>query len=660
MNMYSHFVGDEFMKLSLGKKIIGGYLLVTVFTAILGLVGIYSINALSNSTNDLVDETLPSVTAILKIDSELEQMAVELRDLQTADLSDTEYAEINNNLTKIRGLYEQDMDEFTKHVVPGTKTAQLFDEYKVALSEWKNNNEKYESLRKELQMLDLGNPDHLRTDLEIFRGDHYKRQYDVQNMLTNGEEFEGGERDDQCNFGKWLINTKTNNANLNSAIETVKVTHKNFHDLIAQCKKEYKDGDKEKAIETANQLNVMINQFIDNVHLIRTEIVKGQDLLEEMHILFEKTCIPKQKAANSFVAKIVENELQHAQEQGNETKQTASFSTNFILIATGVIAILAIGFGLLLSTNITRPIFRVIDELNNSADQVDDAAVQVSSSSQQLAQGATEQAAGLEETSASIQDMAIMVKQNAENTQQANLLSSDTTKSAKNGTESMRRMNEAIGKIQASSEETSKIIKVIDEIAFQTNLLALNAAVEAARAGEAGKGFAVVAEEVRNLAMRSAEAARNTSYMIEESVGNANNGVEICKEVDKNLSEITESVEKVSGLLSEVDASCQEQTQSIGQISRSMVQMDRITQANAASAEEGASAAEELSAQAEQMKAVVANMMANISGTETMATTNTETMAPRREYGAMNIADGVYHEIAKKSPEQIELENSFV
>ena len=644
------------MKLSLGKKLIGGFVVVTLFTAILGGVGIYSINSLSVSTNMLVDDTLPSVTTIMKIESELENLVTVIENLKEPDLTSDEYHHMIENLAEIRKQYGEHFEEFSNLITPGSKTEELFSEYKAAIADWKVSNNKYEAMREELHELDLGNPEQLRTELEIFRGDHYKTQLRIAQLITKGTTFEGGDRDDQCNFGKWLINTTTDNPTMNSAIDEVKTVHKDFHDTVGQCKELYNSGDKEKALETAETLNGLVKDFEDKTDVIRKEIIKGQNHIRSMNKLLSTECASKQAKAKSIVAQIVENELEQASINENNTKQTASFSSKFILISTCVIAVLAIAFGVFLSVNITKPIFRVITDLNNNADQVEDAAGQVSTSSQQLAQGATEQAAGLEETSGSIQDMAVMVKQNAKNTQQANALASSTTKSAQNGTESMRKMNEAIGKIQASSEETSKIIKVIDEIAFQTNLLALNAAVEAARAGEAGKGFAVVAEEVRNLAMRSAEAARNTSYMIEESVGNSNNGVEICKEVDKNLVEITESVEKVAGLLNEVDSSCQEQTMSIEQISRAMIEMDKVTQSNAASSEEGASAAEELSAQAEQMKLVVGDLLATLSGQENTA----QVRSAADLYSGLTFSDDAFHEIAEKSPEQIALERTFV
>jgi len=210
--------------------------------------------------------------------------------------------------------------------------------------------------------------------------------------------------------------------------------------------------------------------------------------------------------------------------------------------------------------------------------------------------------------------MSSMTKQNADNAVQANSLAGEANQSATKGNEAMGRMSQAIGEIQKSADETAKIIKVIDEIAFQTNLLALNAAVEAARAGEAGKGFAVVAEEVRNLAMRSAEAAKNTASMIEESVKNSKNGVDIAGEVAKMLEEITDSSRKANELVGEIAAASQEQAQGIDQVNTAMAQMDKVTQQNAANAEESASASEELSAQAQQMNVMVNELVAIVGG----------------------------------------------
>ncbi len=239
------------------------------------------------------------------------------------------------------------------------------------------------------------------------------------------------------------------------------------------------------------------------------------------------------------------------------------------------------------------------------AEEVALASAQISNGSQNMAQGASEQASSLEEVSSSLQELSSMTRQNVATAKEAKNLTEGTRLAASKGVESMNRLSAAIGLIKSSSDDTAKIVKTIDEIAFQTNLLALNAAVEAARAGDAGKGFAVVAEEVRNLAMRSAEAAKNTALLIEEAVKNADSGVSLNEDVLKNLQAINGHIDKVGEMMAEIVAASEQQSQGIDQINTAIEQMNQVTQQNAANSEESASAAEELSSQAEEMRSMV-------------------------------------------------------
>jgi methyl-accepting chemotaxis protein len=263
---------------------------------------------------------------------------------------------------------------------------------------------------------------------------------------------------------------------------------------------------------------------------------------------------------------------------------------------------------------IVRPVIGIISEIEEASRQTSGAASQISDASHSLAEGASEQAAALEQTSASLEEMSSMTKRNAENARKANALAEEARGAADKGAGDMKAMSAAMEAIKVSSDDIAKIIKTIDEIAFQTNILALNAAVEAARAGEAGMGFAVVADEVRNLAARSAQAAKETAAKIEGAISKTGQGVEISSKVLQALNDIVSKVRQVDELVAEVATASHEQTQGITQISTAVSQMDKVTQSNAANAEESASAAEELNAQAEYLEQSVVKMLAFVGG----------------------------------------------
>jgi methyl-accepting chemotaxis protein len=255
--------------------------------------------------------------------------------------------------------------------------------------------------------------------------------------------------------------------------------------------------------------------------------------------------------------------------------------------------------------NITAHLSEILTEIGNSANQVEAGSRQISDGGQALAQGTTEQASAIQQLSASIDEVAEETKKNAQNANEANERTLDVRATAEAGNKQMGDMVNAMEEINESSNNISKIIKVIDDIAFQTNILALNAAVEAARAGQHGKGFAVVAEEVRTLAARSAEAARETTGLIEGSIDKVEAGTKIANDTADSLEGILKSVAKVTDLVSNIAMASNDQATSIAQITQGIEKVSQVVQTNSATAEESAAASEELSGQAELLKNMV-------------------------------------------------------
>lgn len=286
-----------------------------------------------------------------------------------------------------------------------------------------------------------------------------------------------------------------------------------------------------------------------------------------------------------------------------------------ILLSNIIVTVLII---LLVTFTIIREIVtsmdKVVYNLGVSAGEVSAASSQLEAASEKLAEGTTEQAASIQETSSTLEETASMVQQNRENTQQAAILAKQSKEFAQNSNVDVQKMMEAMEDLQKSSAEISKIIKVIDEIAFQTNILSLNAAVEAARAGDAGKGFAVVAEEVRSLAQRSAQAAKDTTIIIESNIAQSQRGVEMAKDVHRSVSDIDDQSRKVSELLDEIAVATDEQAQGVSQINKAVSQMEVVLSSNAATAEESASASKSLYDQTLNLNDIIGDLDRIVKG----------------------------------------------
>ncbi|MCC6221658.1 MAG: methyl-accepting chemotaxis protein [Deltaproteobacteria bacterium] len=348
-----------------------------------------------------------------------------------------------------------------------------------------------------------------------------------------------------------------------------------------------------------------------------------------------------------------------AKSKGHESTEKANASAkqiignnstlrNLSVVMIGVSLVVGVILSLWFARYLSNSIKHIMTRLSQGSDEVNAAANQVALSSQTLASGASEQAASLEETAASLEQVSSMVKQNSENAAHADTLSTKVRELSEHGVSEMNELNDAIGEVRRAADETAAIIKTIDDIAFQTNLLALNAAVEAARAGDAGKGFAVVAEEVRSLAQRSAEAAKTTTEKIQRSKGLADNGVAVSERVAKSLQQINDNAIQAAELVRQIANASSEQTRGLDQVNIAVTELDKLTQQNAATAEESSAASSELLGQASNVNGIVGDLSCLVDGNKggTVGANRAKKVSPKQKSMA-NTKGGVVKKTAK-------------
>lgn len=291
-----------------------------------------------------------------------------------------------------------------------------------------------------------------------------------------------------------------------------------------------------------------------------------------------------------------------------------NITSSWVILGLIVTIIISQGIAWLVSENVNKSVKNVLGDLSETSTNLDTLSKDLTITGHKLAEGTTEQAASIQETSSTLEESSSMLHQTTQNTKEAEMLAKQTKEFADKGNAEMKIMLSSMEELKRSSGEISKIIKVIDEIAFQTNILSLNAAVEAARAGDAGKGFAVVAEEVRHLAQRSAQAAKDTAIIIESNITLSDRCLEMTGQVDSSLLEIVQETHKVSELLEEISSASQEQEIGIGQINKAISQMEHVLHVNAGTAQDSAQSADQLGAFSETLKNIMLELGYLING----------------------------------------------
>ena len=423
----------------------------------------------------------------------------------------------------------------------------------------------------------------------------------------------------KCGLGRWMYSEavtrlRGQEPTFDAAWKALEGPHDKLHNSAKALQKYLDDGDRVGArlfyTTTTKPLAYECLSRIDDILAWHDNLMAEARQASEV---YAQETLPALKEVQGLLNDLRKDARGHIMTDTIMLDAARKTKQNVIVI--GAIAVVA---GILLAFFLARGIIlvltRITGQMSEGAGQVASASTQVSSASQALAEGASEQASSLEETSSSLEEMASMTRQNADNADQADKLMKESTKVVSMANRAMGDLTHSMADISAASEETSKIIKTIDEIAFQTNLLALNAAVEAARAGEAGAGFAVVADEVRNLAMRAAEAAKNTAGLIEGTVTRIQGGSELVSRTNDAFGQMADQVTRVGELVSEISAASREQSQGIDQINSAVTEMDKVVQSTAASAEESASAAEEMNSQCKMTFQMVQELRRLVQG----------------------------------------------
>jgi methyl-accepting chemotaxis protein len=598
----------------LGTKLMLGFSVVAAITLLLGITGYYGAVKNDRALEEIGFVRLPGVDSLLQIEVNAENIRGSMRTLGIPGLTGEIRQRQYDNLAKAREKYEKAWKIY--ELLPQTKEEEAtWKQFVPAWNAWREENNKVVDNSKDLDRLGISDPEALSKNLEMFRGDHYKLSEQTLLQLFFKEPFEGGEDHTVCNFGKWIPTFKSDNPVLNQQLQSAIEPHQKFHEAVRKIKRLMREDKLAEAQEIyKKEMGPAADKAFGAFNAMRKVADDALAVHNQVEELLLGSVIQKQRAASELLHKLVQINRNVASDTAKTVDAQANLLKTISLVAAIGGVFLAIVLGFFITRSITKPISWIIEGLNDGAEQVASASGQVSSASQSLADGASEQAAAIEETSSSLEEMSSMTKQNAENAQQANTLMSEARQVVDAANLSMGRLTESMGEITRASEETSKIIKTIDEIAFQTNLLALNAAVEAARAGEAGAGFAVVADEVRNLAMRAADAARNTANLIEGTVKKVKDGSELVMRTNEAFQQVASSSAKAAGLVGEITAASNEQAQGIEQINKAVTQMDTVTQQNAANAEESAAASEEMNAQAETMKEMVGELTAMVGG----------------------------------------------
>jgi methyl-accepting chemotaxis protein len=563
------------------------------------LLGLRGVKQLAGEVNTLSVIRFPSNQALLNMSRGLHQTAAANRGLLNASLDqsarDQIYLEIEQALTN----YNEHKTNYLRLPKQADERA-LWDAFDAQMQEFEKHGKDFLGASKQLDATHILNPPALKLQLTGFRSDLHARMGKVLNMIITEEMF--SEEDPQKHpIGLWLGNFSSPNAVLQKAVENAKPFYDQFNEAVTSIRIDVASGETFATKQTFNEKVIpAADQIFEALNAITREASKVEELYNQMSEMAAQYAVIQDKATAALdkVIKYNEGQVTVAHTQARHEVRTVTWMVSLAILA----ALILVGvFGYLSSRAIVRPIRNTLVGLEEISISVLQSSEELSRYNQHVADSCSSQAAALEESSASLEEVAANVRSNSGDSRQVVTVMQQVHGNLSSAAEAMQTLDRTVRETSRISDEASKIVDGIEQIAFQTNLLALNAAVEAARAGEAGAGFAVVAEEVRALAQKAAQASVETRGMIEEIDKKVKYCETIQQEVGQAYQEVEENVRNVSAMAQRVDEASQNQAMRVEQITGAVSEMDTLTQRNAATSQESASASQSLKELAAQM-----------------------------------------------------------
>ena len=585
--------------MGLNARIFTSFSLLGVVVVAISLLGLTGNMASVSSLKEVISQDLPAEKNLGVIARYFEALTSEKNHLLNPNLSSDERDKSHANYKLDRKKFISSMKEFSGFIneLPrdgdpeATALAASWVAYQREATNWLSINAEILALFKKWEDTFILNPSLLWGEMQQYRADHYILVRRLAEMVNDGQVIGGAinPADTLCAFGQWRVSFDdgkeifSKNPAMAKAMSNITEHHRRFHsqaselynlisennvlneDRIASLFNEVaKDAD-----QVVGGFTAMIDEANSSLIIYKTATRISQGALEVA-----------QQSCHHILDQVVSAKTKFDAFDKGRAIEAGESGVTWMKFAMGLAIIMSVGLaifvGMSLRWMLIGPLNHVIADLNMEAGDLGDISIQLSSTSSALTQGAEEQSVALEKSSAAIEELSSMTNRNADNSQHANVMMGTNSSQVSQGLETIGRMGAAMEAINQSSEEISRIITTIENIAFQTNILALNAAVEAARAGEAGQGFAVVANEVRNLAQRSAQASNDTRALIEDTANRVAVGRDLTKTITDFFAELSVSTVEVGNMIKDINEATTEQALGMSQINQSVAEIDKV------------------------------------------------------------------------------------